>query len=322
MIVITGGSGFIGSTLAESLAEHELIIIDTFFNLEQKKYLDNIFGARLVVLNECKSILDSFKNDISYFYHFGANSSTDQNILSETIELNISWSQYFWDFCSKNKIPFIYASSAATYGDGSNGFSDQMNVEELARIKSTSLYAWSKMHFDIFALKQEKIGNTPPIWHGLKFFNVFGLNEGHKKNQSSVVHPFVKELKLHGKISLFKSYNKKYLDGNQQRDFVSVNYCIKVIENLISKKFENGLYNVGTGKPKTFVTFAKDIMKAYGKKGDIEYIEMPESLRSHYQYFTKSENSKSSIIHSNISMFNFEDDLNSIVRNILNQLDE
>lgn len=320
MIVITGGAGFIGSTLAKTLLNQELIIIDTFKDTEQKVYLTEIPGARLVNLKDCKSVLNYFKNDIKYFYHLGANSSTEQAILSESVNTNIFWSQFYWDFCSNNKIPFMYASSAATYGDGSKGFSDKMTVNELKDIKIHNVYGWSKMYFDIFALNQERIGNTPPIWHGLKFFNVYGVNEYHKKKQSSVVHPFLKQLKLTGKIKLFKSLHKNYLDGEQQRDFVSVNFCIEFIKNIQKLSLKSGLLNVGTGQPKTFISFANDIMDALNKKGKIQFINIPQNLQSHYQYYTKSENSKTREIHKLMADFNYSEDLQLIVKSILNKI--
>lgn len=321
MIVITGGGGFIGSTLAKTLIDDELIIIDTFNDFDQKIYLSEIPGARLVSLKDCKSILNYFKNDIKYFYHFGANSSTDQIILSEAIDLNIFWSQFFWDFCTNNKIPFMYASSAATYGDGSKGFSDNMTIDELKNIKIHNVYGWSKMYFDIFVLNQEKFGCTPPIWHGLKFFNVYGVNEFHKKKQSSVVHPFLKQLKSTGKIQLFKSLNKNFFDGEQERDFVSVNFCIEFMKNIQKLKFKNSLLNVGTGQPKTFISFANDIMSAYNKKGKIEFIDMPQNLQKHYQYFTKSENKKTRKIHELMIKFNYTQDLIQILKKIENRID-
>ena len=319
MIVITGGAGFIGSTLAQTLIDEELIIIDKFNDINQRSYLSKIPGARLVNLKDCKSILNFFKNDIKYFYHLGANSSTDQTILSDAIDLNIFWSQYFWDFCTCNKIPFMYASSAATYGDGSKGFSDKMTIDELKDIKIFNIYGWSKMYFDLFVLNQEKNANTPPIWHGLKFFNVYGANEYHKEAQSSVVHPFLTQLKLFGKIKLFKSLNKDYLDGEQKRDFVSVNFCIQFMKNIQKLSFKNGILNVGTGKPKTFITFAEDIMKAFEKKGKIQFINMPKNLKNHYQYFTKSENLKTKKIHELMVGFNYSKDLEIIVKDIINR---
>ena len=320
MIVITGGAGFIGSTLAKTLLNQELIIIDTFKDNEQKVYLTEIPGARLVNLKDCKSVLNYFKNDIKYFYHLGANSSTEQAILSESVNTNIFWSQFYWDFCTNNKIPFMYASSAATYGDGSKGFSDKMTLDELKDIKIQNVYGWSKMYFDIFALNQERIGNTPPIWHGLKFFNVYGVNEYHKKKQSSVVHPFLKQLKLTGKIKLFKSLHKNYLDGEQQRDFVSVNFCIEFIKNIQKLSLKSGLLNVGTGQPKTFISFANDIMDALNKKGKIQFINIPQNLQRHYQYYTKSENSKTREIHKLMADFNYSEDLQLILKSILNKI--
>lgn len=322
MIVITGGAGFIGSSIAKNFRSEEIIIIDTFKDKEQRLYLHEFTGARLVNLSDSKFILDKFRNDISFFYHLGANSSTDQNILSETINLNIYWSQYFWDFCTKNSIPFIYASSAATYGDGQKGFSDELNIDELKKIRLNNFYGWSKMYFDIFALTQEKIGNTPPIWYGLKFFNVFGVNEFHKKNQSSVLHSFLKQLHKTGKIKLFKSLNKDYLDGEQKRDFVSVNYCVEFIKNLKKTRIKNGLLNVGTGTAKTFISFANDIMNVNKKNGDIEFIDMPRNLQDHYQYYTKSENIKTSEVHKLLLDYDYLQDLKNISQNIINQHNE
>jgi len=318
MIVVSGGAGFIGSTLVNSLVDEEIIIIDTFSNNLQHEYLIPRDGnIRLVNLNNCSEILDLYKNKIKYFYHLGANSSTDQCNLEETINLNIYWSQYFWNFCTVNVIPFIYASSAATYGDGSKGFSDEMDINELSKIKLRGLYGWSKMFFDSFAINQSTKGICPPKWHGLKFFNVYGENEKHKGSQSSVIHPFLKQISEHKKVYLFKSYKEGVMDGEQQRDFVSVNYCIEFIKNLSKLDCENGIYNVGTGKPKTFLEFSKDIIDSTGAEADIEFIEMPESLKQHYQYFTSSENIKSIEIHANISKFDYRKDLDNIINNLL-----
>ncbi|MDC0961095.1 NAD-dependent epimerase/dehydratase family protein [Candidatus Pelagibacter sp.] len=321
MIVITGGAGFIGSTLAKTFLDKDLIIIDMFNDSEQKIYLNEIPGARLVNLKDCKSTLNYFKNDIEYFYHLGANSSTEQTVLGEAINSNIFWSQFFWDFCTNNKIPFMYASSAATYGDGSKGFSDNMTIDELKDIKIHNVYGWSKMYFDIFVLNQEKFGFTPPIWHGLKFFNVYGVNEFHKKKQSSVVHTFLKQLKSTGKIQLFKSLNKNFLDGEQKRDFVSVNFCIEFMKNIQKLNFKNSLLNIGTGQPKTFISFANDIMSAYNQKGKVEFIDMPQNLQKHYQYFTKSENKKTRKIHELMIKFNYTQDLIQILKKIENRID-
>jgi ADP-L-glycero-D-manno-heptose 6-epimerase len=322
MIIITGGAGFIGSTLAKELCSEELIILDRFSDNIQKLYLDEFPNARLVNLSDSKDILEQFRHKITFFYHFGANSSTNQNILNQSINLNIYWSQYFWDYCTKNNIPFVFASSAATYGDGSKGFSDEMNFDQLKQIKLNNFYGWSKMYFDLFVLNQEKIKKTPPIWFGLKFFNVYGVNEFHKKNQCSVLHSFLKQLYTNGKIELFKSLNKKYLDGEQKRDFVSVNFCVEFIKTLKKKKIKSGLLNVGTGKPKTFISFANDIMNVNKKKGYIDFIDMPKNLQNHYQYFTKSENNKTEKIHQSLKDFNYMEDLLNISKKILNNLDE
>jgi ADP-L-glycero-D-manno-heptose 6-epimerase len=322
MIVITGGSGFIGSTLANTLVDEEILIVDTFSNNFQHQLLNNSGNVRLINLSNCKEVLQFYKNNIKYFYHLGANSSTDQSNLSETVNLNIFWSQYFWDFCVNNEIPFVYASSAATYGDGSNGFSDTMTIDQLKNIKINGLYGWSKMYFDIFALNQASKKFAPPKWYGLKFFNVYGANEIHKGTQSSVIHPFLKQLIEYKKVYLFKSYVKNIQNGEQKRDFVSVNFCIEFIEKLLNLNSDNGIYNVGTGSPKTFIEFSKDIMNAAGIDGLIEYIDMPEKLKSHYQYFTKSENKKSSKIHKAMNKFHYKKDLNSILETLMKSYDD
>ncbi len=317
MIVVSGGAGFIGSTLVNSLVDEEIIIIDTFSNNLQHEYLIPRDGnIRLVNLNNCSEILDLYKNKIKYFYHLGANSSTDQCNLEETINLNIYWSQYFWNFCTVNVIPFIYASSAATYGDGSKGFSDEMDINELSKIKLRGLYGWSKMYFDFFALNQSIKKLSPPTWYGLKFFNVYGTNEKHKGSQSSVVHPFLKQLLDYKKVSLFRSYIDEVDDGEQKRDFVSVNFCIEFINKIISLKCGNGIYNVGTGSPKTFIDFSRDIMESLGVVGAIEFIDMPDNLKPHYQYFTKSENTKSKEIHKSLNNYDYKKDLKNIINSL------
>jgi len=320
MIVITGGAGFIGSTLANFFRDEEIIIIDCYEKNLQHYYLTQVnINTRFVNLDDCISALEKFKDKIKYFYHFGANSSTDQTDLAETIKLNITWSQYFWDFCTLNEIPFIYASSAATYGDGSKGFSDEMPLNKLQKIHINGLYGWSKMYFDLFVINQAYKNIAPPKWYGLKFFNVYGINEKHKGNQSSVIHPFLRQLRESGKVYLFKSYMEDVLDGEQKRDFVSVNYCIEFINTLTKIEIDNGIYNVGTGKPKTFLEFSNDIMEAAQISGSVEYIEMPINLRAHYQYFTKSENIKSKKIHDSINDFKYKEDLKYIVDHLINE---
>ena len=317
MIVVTGGAGFIGSTLINSFADEEIILIDSFSNDAQKAYINHAGGnIRLVDISNCINILDLYKSRITFFYHFGANSSTDQSILQETVNLNIFWSQFFWDFCSLNGIPFIYASSAATYGNGDHGFSDEMSLEDLGRIPMKGLYSWSKMFFDIFAMKQSLINSCPPKWYGLKFFNVYGINELHKGSQSSVIHPFLEQLTNNGTVLLFKSYLDGVNDGDQRRDFISVNYCINFIRELSALNSVSGIYNVGTGQPKTFLNFADDMMKASNISGEVKFIEMPKSLKPHYQYFTKSENIKSKEIHSAINGFDYMEDLGDIIRTL------
>ena len=317
MILITGGAGFIGSSLVHAMEGEELIIVDDFTKKSQGEYLKTVSNNHILVpLNKAEQALELHKANISHVYHMGANSSTDQTSLKDTIYRNIYWSQYYWSFCCKNNIPLVYASSAATYGDGSSGFSDNLGVDELSKIHLHSLYSWSKMYFDLYALTQAKSGKAPPKWYGLKFFNVYGVNEEHKGPQSSVIHPFLKQLQQDNKVRLFKSYNSLYTDGKQARDFVSVNYCTDFIKTIESQSLKNGIYNVGTGRAKTFLEFVSDIMTAAEIEGEIEFIEMPNSLIKHYQYYTESDNGKSKKIHAALSDFDYLMDLRNIIQKI------
>lgn len=320
MIVISGGAGLIGSSLVHAMQREELIIVDDFSHESQVEYLKTVSKKHILVpLDKAELFLQQNKENISHVFHMGANSSTEQSSLQDTIYRNIYWSQYYWSFCSKNNISLVYASSAATYGDGSSGFSDDLGVNQLREIKLHSLYSWSKMYFDLYTLTQAKSGNAPPKWYGLKFFNVYGVNEEHKGLQSSVVHPFLKQLQQDNKVRLFKSYNPSYEDGKQARDFISVNYCVDFIKSIQSQALENGIYNVGTGQAKTFLEFTKDIMRVAEIEGEIEFIEMPDSLIEHYQYFTESDNVKSQKVHDALSDFDYLDDLKKVITEIRNK---
>jgi len=294
MIIITGGAGFIGSTLAKELCSEELIILDRFSDNIQKLYLDEFPNARLVNLSDSKDILEQFRHKITFFYHFGANSSTNQNILNQSINLNIYWSQYFWDYCTKNNIPFVFASSAATYGSGENGYEDSHTI--LDQLVPLNPYGVSKNEFDKWVTTQTE---QPPLWTGLKFFNVYGPNEAHKGRMASVIFHAFNQIKATGVVKLFKSHRPDYKDGEQLRDFIYVKDLVAVINWMMHKMLsgewlasKNGLYNLGTGKARSFYDLAANTFIAQGLKPNIEFIDMPEDIRDKYQYFTEANMNK------------------------------
>ena len=275
MIVITGGAGFIGSTLAKKFDGKDLMLIDKFSDAIQRKYINQVSGARLVRIQECKQILNTYKNEISCFYHLGANSSTDQKIFSETVELNIHWSQYFWDFCSNHKIPFIYASSASVYGTGKHGF------KENAPTSPINYYAISKSSFDDIASQKAKDHPEATIV-GLRYFNVYGSGENHKKDMASPIHKFFMQSKDSGIIRIFEG-SEKFV-----RDFIHVADVAKITKS--ARHFPSGIYNVGTGVSRSFLDVATLISSHTEAK--IVVIPFPDHLIGKYQSTTCSENSK------------------------------
>ena len=226
------------------------------------------------------------KEKISEVVHLGACSTTTEKDMDFLYQNNVNFSKKLWHYCVKREIPFIYASSAATYGDGSKGFDDEIDINQLSPLNK---YGYSKQLFDEWVLKQKK---TPPNYYGLKFFNVFGPNEYHKGEMSSVLYHAYQQYKTKGRVSLFKSYKKDYIDGEQKRDFIYVKQVVEIIEKLSEHVVGSGIYNIGSGKAKSFKDFVGAMFESMGKKENIEYISMPEELRSKYQYFTEAKMAK------------------------------
>lgn len=272
MIVVTGGEGFIGQNLIKELEKRGNIGI---VSLDIKSMeLDHIFHW-----------LITHANDIDVVYHLGAITDTAEMDRNKFDQFNVASSMYIWNICLAYTIPLIYASSASTYGDGEEGFDDEKNILNL---KPLNPYSWSKQQFDLWVSDQEKY---PPFWCGLKFFNVYGYGEEHKGKMASVVlHTYNQ---IYGsyktsKIKLFKSHNPKYKDGEQKRDFVYVDDIVDVCIWMWENKPESGLYNVGTGKARTFKELAHAVFKSLGVKYEIEYIDTPIKIRDKYQYFTEA----------------------------------
>jgi ADP-L-glycero-D-manno-heptose 6-epimerase len=308
-IIVTGGAGLIGSAVVEELNKmgiEDILIVDhlgtseKWKNLTRLKYQDymekDYFLKVLIRFNQIAlnldldndtEVLDSefiFLENVTHIIHLGACSSTTETNATYLIENNFQYTKHLADFALENSIPFIYASSAATYGLGENGYSDSV---DLSLLKPLNMYGYSKHMFDVYA---EKMGWLERIT-GLKYFNVFGFGEEHKADMRSVVLKGYEQISKTGKLQLFKSYRPDYKEGEQKRDFLYVKDAAKITLHLLFKK-KYGIYNVGRGVAETWNQLADSLFKAMNRDVHIEYIEMPEALRPKYQYFTKAETSK------------------------------
>ena len=291
MIVITGGAGFIGSALVWYLNEqglNNLIIADRLGSGPKWQNLNKRFFQTILHKDELLPWLErgAEGTQVSAIFHLGASSSTTETNGDYLVSNNINYSVKLWKYCASHRIPFIYASSAATYGDGSSGFDD--DFRKIGDLKPLNPYGFSKQKFDQWVTYQTQ---CPPFWAGLKFFNVYGPQEFHKGSQSSVVPQFVPQVQNTGKIRLFKSYREDYADGAQQRDFVYVKDCVKVMYHLYrnAKRAQSGIYNIGSGEARSFADLARSVFHAMERQdAKLEFIDMPENLRSQYQYHTRA----------------------------------
>ena len=291
MFLITGGAGFIGSNVVASLNEAGAsdIVVNDMLGHDDAKWR-NLAKHRvtdLVPPAELMNWLDGRKLDA--VIHMGAISDTTATDGDLVMENNFRLSLRLLDWCTANRTPFIYASSAATYGDGSQGFDDDWSPEALRKLQPMNLYGWSKHLFDAALVdRYVKNDNLPPHWAGLKFFNVYGPNEYHKGHMMSVLAKVFDEAKAGKPVRLFKSHKPGIADGDQRRDFIYVDDAISVLRWLLDTTSVNGIFNVGTGKAESFRDMIGAMFKALGRAPNIEYIEMPESIRGQYQYFTQS----------------------------------
>lgn len=288
MIVITGAAGFIGSYITgyfNKLGYSDIMLVDDF--TQSEKSLNYIYKSYKELVDR-DILFDIFKNyTIDFVFHLGARTDTSEMDVEVLGSLNTSYTKTIWDICTKYQIPLIYASSAATYGNGEFGFTD--DIETTLKLKPLNPYGESKHIFDLWALDQK---NAPPYWVGLKFFNVFGPNEYHKGRMASVPFHLFNTLKSGNKVKIFRSHKSEYKDGHQSRDFIYVNDIAKVFEFLYNNKIENGIYNLGSGKSRTFFDLTKACHKSFGKDFDIDFIDIPSDIRESYQYYTQADMSK------------------------------
>lgn len=288
MIAVTGAAGFIGSNLAHQLAAlgHDLLLVDhplttakpaNWVGLERFSFLTHEAFLRALATNELHP---------QAIFHLGACSSTTETNWEYLQRNNIGYTQTLWQWCVQHACPYIYASSAATYGDGQRGFSDRTPPADLVPL---NLYGRSKNDFDAWVLQQQA---TPPRWAGMKFFNVYGPREAHKGSMASMVYHAHRQIKQTGLVRLFKSNDPTYADGGQLRDFVFVGDVVAHMLWLWQNDHPGGVYNSGTGTPRSFTDLAKAVFTALHREPMIEYIPMPEQLAKQYQNFTQADLSK------------------------------
>ena len=289
-IIVTGAAGFIGSCMVgylNRLGHENLIIVDEFDRPDKYPNLEGKVWWHKVDREELFTWLESKKPKVTQVYHLGARTDTTEFDYAVHERLNLEYSKKIWRHCTEHGIPLVYASSAATYGSGEHGYLDSHDLPE--RLVPLNPYGVSKNEFDKWALKQ---AGTPPHWYGLKFFNVYGPNEYHKGRMASVIwHSFL-QIREHGYVKLFKSHRPDYKDGQQLRDFIYVMDLIRVCHWLMGQLPESGLYNLGTGRARSFEDLVKATYKGLFIESDIRYIDMPEDIRDKYQYFTEADMSK------------------------------
>lgn len=315
MIVITGGTGFIGSNLVNSLDRKSEIFVCDY--LKKNIYLEHFSEKKIINPGYLKQFIDLNKKNISTIIHLGAITSTVERNVDVILENNILLSQYLWDFCCNYDKRFIYASSAATYGNGENGFHDDKNHKYFSKLEPLNLYGWSKHIFDKYVLDSVESNRQPKQWVGLKFFNVYGPNELHKGQMRSIVCKIYERVIKNKKIDLFKSHKKGYLDGEQLRDFIFVDDVVDIIMWFLRKIKLNGIFNIGTGQPRSFNDIANLVFKYCNKEKKINFINMPENIRNQYQYFTKANINKLRKSGYNKEFTSLEKGIRSYVHNYL-----
>ncbi len=316
MILVTGGAGFIGSVLARELnkiGEQDLWIVDRLRC--GNKWL-NLRNSKFVEFTHVDKIFDNlslFRN-VKAIFHIGACSTTTEKNADYFMDNNFEFSKKLFKVAAEQNIPFIYASSAATYGDGKLGYVD--DVDTIQKLLPLNPYGYSKQLFDEWVLRET---NRPELWFGLKFFNVYGPNEYHKGGQASVVYHAFNQIKDSGKIKLFKSCRDGFAHGDQKRDFIYVVDVVKAMIKLYqeSDKTKSSILNLGTGKAATFNDLAKAVFLALNLKENIEYIDMPEGLDRQYQYYTQADMSKFYKVVSGINFSSIAEGTTDYIRNFL-----
>ena len=317
MIIVTGAAGFIGSCLIQRLNElnfNYIIAVDDFSFEQKNKNLDNKKIKSRIERTEFMSWLDSNYQEVEFIFHIGARTDTTEFNKAIFDELNVNYSKDIWNRCVAYQIPLVYASSAATYGLGEIGYDD--NEATIPQLKPLNPYGDSKNDFDIWALAQE---NKPFFWAGLKFFNVYGPNEYHKGRMASVIWHAYNQILANGSLKLFKSHHPDYLDGEQLRDFIYVKDLVDVCVFLMEQRKNSGIYNLGTGKARSFNALGTSTFNALNKPVQITYIDTPIDIRDKYQYFTEANMAKLRSVGYDKPFYSLEEGVKDYVQTYLMQ---
>jgi len=316
IILITGAAGFIASCMATFLNRHgyvNLILVDDFTCERKTENFLHIKSLAIIERNDLESFLQE-ENKIALVLHFGARTDTTEMDYSVHEKLNVMPSKILWAYCTKHQIPLIYASSAATYGNGEFGYTD--NHEGIEKLKPLNPYGISKNEFDKFVIQQDL---TPPHWYGLKFFNVYGPNEYHKGRMASVILHAFQQIKEKGSLKLFRSHHPDYSDGGQMRDFIYVKDVIAVTYWLMHQLPASGIYNLGTGKATTFLQLAEAIFSSMNVETKIKFIDTPLDIREKYQYFTEADMTKLKEAGYTKNFYSIEEGVSGYLKGYLNE---
>lgn len=325
MIIVTGGAGFIGSNILAGLENHghkELVAIDRLGCDEKWKNIAKRSLFDILPPERMWEFLERWDDSVSAVIHMGAISTTTERDVDKIVESNIRLTWDLWEYCRDHRKRFIFASSAATYGGGEHGFLDRDDAAYLNALRPLNPYGWSKAFIDRkIASQRDSSAPMPPQYVGLKFFNVYGPNEYHKGEQKSVIAHIYPDVARGEAVRLFKSYNRDYPDGGQERDFVWVADIVQVVRFFLENPEISGLFNVGSGRARTFRDLAAACQKAAGREERFQYIEMPESLRSQYQYHTCADLTKLRAAGYTAPMTPLEDGVRKYIQGFLSRED-
>ncbi|HET8964341.1 MAG TPA: ADP-glyceromanno-heptose 6-epimerase [Chitinophagales bacterium] len=315
MIIVTGAAGFIGSCLVGKLNREgfeDIVLVDDFSDAEKMKNLAGKTFSKKVHRDDFVAWLKENQRLVQFVFHMGARTDTTEMNIDIFNRLNLNYTKALWDICVEFGLPMVYASSAATYGLGDFGYDD--NEQLISRLKPLNPYGDSKNEFDKWAIRQSR---KPYFWVGLKFFNVYGPNEYHKGRMASVVFHSHNQLKERGRVKLFRSHHPDYKDGEQLRDFVYVKDVVEVCYFLLHHRKNSGIYNLGSGKARTFLDLVHITFNAEHRKSEIEFIDTPEDIRDKYQYFTEANMNKLKSIGYTKAFTTLEEGVKDYVQNYL-----
>jgi ADP-L-glycero-D-manno-heptose 6-epimerase len=315
MIVITGAAGFIASCLVQKLNDEgfvDLVLVDDFSKSEKNANWQGKKFSQKIERSEFLAWAKANANQIQFIYHIGARTDTAEFDIELLNQLNLDYTKAIWNLCVEEGLPLVYASSAATYGMGEEGFED--NEADIPKLKPLNPYGQSKQDFDVWALQQAR---KPYFWVGLKFFNVYGPNEYHKNRMASVIFHAFNQIQKNGSLKLFRSHHPDFSDGGQMRDFVYVKDVMNVLYFWLHHRKDNGIYNLGSGTARTFNALGTAVFDSLNLTPNIEYIDTPIDIRDKYQYYTQADMSKIKAVGYDIPFHTLEEGTKDYVQNYL-----